>query len=104
MITERALRRACLAGQVDEGERFQTKVFLLGWCSVYRTEACVAYAKQAGTRSKRMKSIPNKQRPYSNKGALARKPFRVRLTRSRFLAAQEKRNEGKNRQGIHNIT
>ena len=47
MITERALRRACLAGQVDEGERFQTKVFLLGWCSVYRTEACVAYAKQA---------------------------------------------------------
>ncbi|KAL0294679.1 UNVERIFIED_CONTAM: hypothetical protein Scaly_3117800 [Sesamum calycinum] len=24
----------------------------LGWCSVYRTEACVAYAKQAGTRSK----------------------------------------------------
>ncbi|KAL0284833.1 UNVERIFIED_CONTAM: hypothetical protein Sradi_7187700 [Sesamum radiatum] len=26
----------------------------LGWCSVYRTEACVAYAKQAGTRSKRM--------------------------------------------------
>lgn len=44
MITERALRRACLAGQVDEGERFQTKVFLLGWCSVYR---CVAYAKQA---------------------------------------------------------
>lgn len=26
----------------------------LGSCSVYRTEACVAYAKQAGTRSKRM--------------------------------------------------
>lgn len=50
MITERALRRACLAGQVDEGERFQTKVFLLGWCSVYRT---------VGTRSKRMKSIPS---------------------------------------------
>jgi hypothetical protein len=37
MITERALRRACLAGQVDEGERFQTKVLRLGWCSVYRS-------------------------------------------------------------------
>lgn len=48
MITERALRRACLAGQVDEGERFPTTVLRLGWCSVYLSR-----------RSKRMQSIPN---------------------------------------------